>query len=331
MAFTLALLVGAAVTIYFSCEFFVNGVEWLGRRFSITETATGTILAAFGTALPESVVTFVAVVFGTSNAERDIGVGAAIGGPLVLSTLAYGIAGLALLGATRPKSRRRQILDLDYRRIGRDQSRFLLIFLGGFALGLFSFPHKPWLGVLFLGAYALYAWRELGGQGSISEADDLAPLKIRPRDSDPSLFWAALQTIAALAIIFAASRLFVAQLDRVGPWLGMAPQRVAVLFSPIATEMPEVMNAIIWIRQGKRNLALANISGAMMIQATVPSAFGLFGTPWRFDRPLIIAAGVTVLAIIVLMLMFRRGRVTGARLAGVSLFYLVFLGILFLG
>jgi len=49
---------------------------------------------------------------------------------------------------------------------------------------------------------------------------------------------------------------------------------LALLLSPIATELPETLNAIIWVRQGKHRLALANISGAMMIQATVrpPSA-----------------------------------------------------------
>ena len=66
-------------------------------------------------------------------------------------------------------------------------------------------------------------------------------------------------------MIFIASRVFVAQLDTIGPMLGLRPQLVALLLSPIATEMPETMNAIIWVRQGKENMALANISGAMMI------------------------------------------------------------------
>jgi cation:H+ antiporter len=56
----LLLFVGSAAAIYFACEFFVNGVEWLGHKLGVGETATGTILAAFGTALPESAVTFVA-------------------------------------------------------------------------------------------------------------------------------------------------------------------------------------------------------------------------------------------------------------------------------
>jgi hypothetical protein len=71
---TAALFLGSAAAIYFACEFFVNGVEWLGRKSGVGETATGTILAAFGTALPESAVTFVAVVFGRASAQKDIGV-----------------------------------------------------------------------------------------------------------------------------------------------------------------------------------------------------------------------------------------------------------------
>jgi cation:H+ antiporter len=82
LTLTLFLFFGSAVAIYLSCEFFVNGVEWVGQRLQLAQTATGTILAAFGTALPETVVTFVAIVFGDTDAEREIGVGATLGGPL---------------------------------------------------------------------------------------------------------------------------------------------------------------------------------------------------------------------------------------------------------
>ena len=212
MVLTLILFFGSAVAIFLSCEFFVNGVEWVGQRLKITQTATGTILAAFGTALPESVVTFVAVVFGNTDAERDIGVGAALGGPLALSTLAYGVVGLTLMGSPRLKVRRKEALNVDCRRLSRDQGWFLSIFLCKLALGLIAFPGKSWFGFLFLGAYAFYVWKELQSDESFSEGRELEPLKIRPRDCDPAFIWAALQTIAALIVIFAASRIFVSQL-----------------------------------------------------------------------------------------------------------------------
>jgi len=87
------------------------------------------------------------------------------------------------------------------------------------------------------------------------------------------------------------------------------------------------MNAVIWVRQGRERLAFANISGAMMIQATVPSALGLFFTPWLFDRMLLWAGILTALAVIVLWSFFERGRVRAEYLVPVSLIYCVFASI----
>jgi len=328
MVLTLLLFVGSAIVIYLACELFVNGVEWLGHRLSLTQTATGTILAAFGTALPESVVTLVAVAFGYDAAAKDIGVGAALGGPLALSTLAYGVVGLTLLGSQTLHVRRKEVVDVDCIRLSDDQAWFFAIFLFKFALGLFAFSGKSWLGFFFLIAYALYVWKELRTDGDLHEPHALEPLRFRPRDTNPSLFWAISQTGTALALVFVASHTFVSQLGIIGPALGMPSQLVALLLSPIATEMPETMNAIIWVRQGKERLALANISGAMMIQATIPSAFGLFYTPWLFDRSLIIAGGVTIIATLLLYSMFRGGVVTGKKLSRSSLLYLLFAGAL---
>ena len=324
----LALLLGSAATIYFACEFFVNGVEWVGRRMSVGSTATATILAAFGTALPESVITFVAVAFGKSDGQRELGVGAALGGPLVLSTIAYATVGATLLLSGQHLQRTRKVRD-EFQRLSRDQSWFLGIFLVKLAVGLVAFAFKPWLGIAFLAAYALYFWKEVSRDDSGETEEVLEPLIIaRKALGPPSLLLSSLQTGAALVVIFAASRLFVSQLDALGPFLGLRPQLLALLLSPIATELPETMNAIIWVRQGKHRLALANISGAMMIQATVPTAFGLFFTSWMLDRSLILGGGITALAVTVMFISFRRGVISRGFLASMALFYALFAGLL---
>jgi cation:H+ antiporter len=324
MALALVQFLASAATIYLACEFFTNGVEWVGRKFDISQTATGTVLAAFGTALPESVVTFIAVVFGKSAAEKDIGVGAAVGGPLVLSTIAYAVVGVTLVACRRRLGRSTDKLDADYSQLSRDQGWFLLIYAAKIGLGLVTFAFKPWLGATFLAAYALYFRKEMGSRRHGEVELEIEPLRLRPGAARGG--WAVLQTILALLAIFAASRVFVSQLDVIGPWLGLSPQTVALLLSPIATELPETMNAIIWVRQGKERLALANISGAMMIQATVPTAFGLFFTPWLLDSALLIAAAATALAIATLFILFRSGAANCSRLVWLSCFYLLFAG-----
>lgn len=325
LAVAFTLLLASAAVIYLACEMFVNGIEWVGRKLAVGETATGTILAAFGTALPESVVTFVATAFGHSAAVRELGVGAALGGPLVLATVAYGVVGIALFLNRRPLPRTDQTRR-QFARLGRDQGWFLLIFAAKIALGLIAFSLKPWLGWAFLAAYAAYAVIEMRrGEGDEEEAVGLEPLKLAPGRADPPAGLALLQTGLALAVIFAASQVFIAQIHAIGPALGLRPQLAALLLSPIATELPEILNAVIWVRQGKHRLALANISGAMMIQATVPTACGLFFTPWRLEPPLLLGAAVTAAAIGAMFFAFRRGVVSRGLLAAMAGFYGLFL------
>jgi cation:H+ antiporter len=325
MALTLLILLAAAAVIYVACELFVNGVEWIGHRFDVGQKATGTILAAFGTALPESVVTLVAVAFGVGAAQKQIGVGAALGGPLVLSTVAYAVVGWTLLACRR--SLRTATADADFRALSRDQAWFLIIFVFKIGLGLIVLAWKPWLGLAFLAAYGVYVWQEARGEQGEAEGE-LEPLKFAPKAAHPPTVLAVLQTVIAVTVIFFASKVFVGQIDVLGRGLGLKPQLLALLVSPIATELPETLNAIIWVRQGKIRLALANISGAMMIQATVPSAFGIFFTPWILDPALIVAGGVTLAAIVALWAGFRSGRMSRAWLSGMAALYLVFIGTL---
>ncbi|GAA0317847.1 hypothetical protein NE235_06455 [Actinoallomurus spadix] len=342
------ILLACAVAIYLSCEWFVNAVEWLGVRLKVGPLAVGTLLAAFGTALPESVVTFVAVVFGSGAQQKDIGVGAAMGGPLALATVAYGVTGFVLL------TRRRKVQaaartaapvgggvmtaappetpaggtdrdDLgDIRKLARDQRWFLAIFVVKVALGLVAFAFKPWLGLVFFGAYAVYFWRELRDGGEGGDGADLEPLLLQRRREVPATWAVVTQTLVTLMIIFFASQLFVHQLDVIGPMIGLPAAVTALLLSPIATELPEIMNAIIWVRQGKTPLALANISGAMMIQATVPSGLGILFTRWRFDSALLLAGVVTMAAMVYLLAMLRSGRLNARSLTVAAAFYAVF-------
>ena len=324
MSIALLLFLLSAGAIYLACEYFVNGIEWLGQKLNLGATATGTVLAAFGTALPESAVTFVAVILGKTPEVRDIGVGAALGGPLVLATIAYAVVGGALLLNRRHLQRANTMVRVDHQRLARDQSWFLSIFVVKCALGLIAFAFKPWLGVLFLLAYVLYVWRELKSGDVAADEETLEPLKFQPRAESPAMSWVVAQTVLALLLIAYASHVFVGQIETIGEALHLSPHVVALLLSPVATELPETVNALIWVRQGKERLALANISGAMMIQATIPSSLALFATPWMFDTPLIVAGAVTTVAIVYLWWLFHRGRVDGRWLMPVGLLYAVF-------
>lgn len=323
----LALLI-AVIVIYYSCELFINGIEWFGKKFNISESAVGTILAAFGTALPESVVTFVAVAVNSSTEQKDIGVGAALGGPLVLGTIAYAVVGVCILLFRRSRELGTDI-GIDSKKLSRDQVWFVSIFIFKVLLGLWIFSFKPVLGLFFLAAYALYFYKEMREEAS-DDLRDLEPLKFQPSKLEPDTSWVLLQTGLSLILIFGSSQVFVKNLELVSSFWGISPLIVSLLLSPVATELPEILNAVIWVRQGKETLALGNISGAMMIQATVPSAFGIFFTPWLFDAHLLWSGVVTLLAIFYLLSVLSKDKLSPERLIYAGFGYLIFAAIFLL-
>ncbi|MDH5513329.1 MAG: sodium:calcium antiporter, partial [Gammaproteobacteria bacterium] len=87
---TIGLLLIALLIILIGAETFTNALEHLGERLKISEGVTGSIFAAVGTALPETMVPVVAILStaSTQQVREEVGVGAILGAPLMLSTLA---------------------------------------------------------------------------------------------------------------------------------------------------------------------------------------------------------------------------------------------------
>ena len=127
-------------------------------------------------------------------------------------------------------------------------------------------------------------------------------------------------------VVALAAQLFVHQLENMGELFGLSPVLAALLLSPVATEMPELMNVLIWVRQGKHRLALANISGGHddpghHSQGVLPAVH-----PWLLDSTMMVSLLVTLLAVTLLWWGFSRERMTAGRLALVGLVYLGFCG-----
>src|SRR5205085_12141259 len=69
-------LVFALLAILLGAQLFTNGVEWIGEGFGLSEGMVGSVLAAIGTALPETVLPFVAILSGGQAHGKEIGIGA---------------------------------------------------------------------------------------------------------------------------------------------------------------------------------------------------------------------------------------------------------------
>lgn len=289
---TLVLLVG----IVWACSIFTNAIEWLGHRFELSQGAVGSVLAAVGTALPETLVPVVALVGGHFAAAlnpamgvairqqaADIGVGAILGAPFLLSTLAMCLAGVAVFyGAWR--GNRSWKLHLDEGLFKRDLSYFFLAYVLVFAATMIQSQVAKWaLAVLLLCFYGLYVYRTLKMEHIPDAEFDLEPLMLAPRSKEPPTWLIWVQTLMGLLGILIMAHLFVEQIKHLSALLQLSSLVLSLIIAPIATELPEKYNSVVWILKKKDNLALGNITGAMVFQSCIPTAIGLSFTPWVLD------------------------------------------------
>jgi cation:H+ antiporter len=279
------LLILAFAIVLAGALLFTNAVEWLGHSLGLGEGAVGSVLAAVGTAAPETLIAIVALL-DTDPKSEDVAIGAIVGAPFLLATLAMGLVGLF---AYLYRERRPQGVHLDAH--GPTLERDLLTFLAFFGIaGALAWgppgPVRIVAGVVFLLAYLFYVRRTLASGGEVQGEETLKPLMFDRRagdHGDPPPWLCLLQLLVGLGAMIFGAHLFVEHLLGIADALGADPLVLALILAPLATELPEKVNSFFWVREGKDALALGNISGAMVFQSTIPIGIGLIFTDWSLS------------------------------------------------
>ena len=293
------LFAGGLVLIVGGSELFTNAVEWAGFRMRLASGATGSLLAALGTSLPETVVPVVALVSGQPSAN-SVAMGAVLGSAFLLLALGSGVTGAAVL---MRKSRR--TLQPEPRQVRRD----LGVFIGAFAFVLVAIilprPVRIALGVCLLAAYALYVRATLAGGEPSEERPE--PLHLVRWHSEPHAAFIATQLALSVAMLIVGSDLFVTALNDVATSLHSNPLTLSLIVIPVATELPETLNSVLWVRSHDDHLAFGNVAGSAAFQACVLGFIGLTFTPWRPDFNGILSGVLTMAVAIYLLGVLRRG------------------------
>jgi cation:H+ antiporter len=328
------ILLGALGVILAGAELFTNGIEWFGRKLDLAEGAVGSVLAAVGTALPETMIPFIAIVFGGGAAATDVGVGAILGAPFMLSTLAMFVTGAAIF-AFRRRRTNGATAAVDQHVLAHDVRWFVIGY--GLAVGVAFVPSDVHAVryVVAVGLLALYAWYVRGHLTAEAAADqeELRPLRLQRLDRraaahpSPRLRIVTVQVVVALGAIIGGAWLFVGAAEDLAAILGVDGRLLALVIAPIATELPEKFNSVIWVRQGKDTLALGNITGAMVFQSAIPTSIALVFAPgsWAIgegSRIAFLSAAIAVASLSAILLTMRtRGRLSGRGLMLGGVFY----------
>lgn len=306
------LLLVMLVVIVIAAEVFTNALEHLGERLGISEGVTGSLFAAVATAMPESIIPLLALLAGTHEqaTNEEIGVGAILGAPLMLSTLSLFLMSLTVTarrgaqGAFHPE------------RTGL--ARDLNFFLAAFALATAALfvPHelaaaRGFLATCLVLSYFLYmmltlrASSQLVADGHGTETHkELFLARLGLPDNMGTI---AAQMLLGLALLVGGAHGFISGVVAVAAQLGISVLVLSLLIIPVATELPEKVNSILWIRRAKDTLAFGNITGAMVFQGTLLPSIGIMLTPWEPRQEVLAGLVITFLAAVWLRMNLRAG------------------------
>jgi cation:H+ antiporter len=338
----LVVLAISFVVILIGSELFTNGIEWFGHKLELGEGAIGSVLAAVGTALPETMIPFIAIVFGAGAAGKEVGVGAILGAPFMLSSLTMFVTGAAII-LLRQRRTTGETLSVDIGVLGHDMAWFAIAYV--IAIGAAFLPaDMEWprrlIAVVLIGTYAYYVWGHL--QAEAAEHEGLQPLRFHKLDrrapqhpEPPRLLIVTVQVIFSLGLIIGGAWGFVRAVEDIAASLGLNGTLLALVIAPVATELPEKLNSVLWVRRGKDTLAMGNITGAMVFQSAIPTSIGLAlaSSSWT-----IVGGGVALTsafiafgssAAIFIPMMIRK-RLTARGLLVGGLFYLGYLSLVIL-
>jgi cation:H+ antiporter len=355
--FDLVVLAVGLVVILVGAELFTNGIEWFGHKLNLAEGAVGSVLAAVGTALPETMIPIVAIVFSGAAATdptsgHGVGVGAILGAPFMLGTLAMFVTGVAVWTMRRRRTTGDEVL-VDRSVLRKD----VLYFFASYGVAVLTafLPSdagalRVGAAILLIGMYAIYVRAHFVADPNVDLTDighlreELTPLRLRRLDPTglrlepgaPRLRIVNLQVLLALGLILAGAVVFVDSVEHLASALGIPPIVLALIIAPIATELPEKFNSVIWVRQGKDTLALGNITGAMVFQSCIPTVFGLLlaADAWKVDfsstESLLsfASAGIAFISMTVIFLpMIRGAKLTSRALMLGGALYAVYLAL----
>lgn len=322
----IAILLTSLGVILVGAAFFTNSIEWLGKKLNLTEGAVGSILAAVGTAMPETLIPITAIVLGTGEAAHEIGIGAILGAPFMLGTLA-----MFLVGSSVFLFRHRRVdsfprIEPDPGVIKRDLSFFIIVY----ALAVSAAFMPGWLkfvvSAVLVGAYVLFAYKTLTSGEEFGEEHQLDPLYLARKKEVPPTSMVIFQLLIAFGAIVLGARFFVHSVGDLSTLLGVPAFIMSLLIAPVATEMPEKFNSLIWLSQKKDTVAVGNISGAMVFQSSIIPVLGIMLTPWILTPAALISAGLALASSIMIYLFMHYKNYLDGRLLMVTggLFYGLF-------
>jgi len=320
------------VIILLGCELFANSVECVGDKLELSHATSGSILAAVGTALPETLLPALALIFGEKSHGELIAVGAILGAPFMLSTLAFFFLGATSLILWLFKKREGAVMKTNLVSLKTELLFFIASMIIIFIVSLVNHKTLNYISAfVLLAIYALFIKISLNHSSEEGEEYTKHFHFSFIMNCPPTLTWLTIQTLIGLALIVIGAHIFVNYITLLSIKSGISSLILSLLLAPVATELPEKFNSITWTIRKKDTLAISNVTGAMVFQSAIPVSVGLIFTNWRLGKTELLNILFSLsMAMITYIIVKIKGRLPSWVLMCGGVFYLIYIFRIFL-
>ncbi len=292
---------GGLVLLFIGGEVLLRGAVGLSLRFGLSPLLIGLTVVAFATSMPELVVTLTAGLQGAT----DIGVGNVVGSNIANILLILGLAALLYPIAKEPKRILRDVVAM----VAATAVFVALAFTErmGFIQGVIM--------IALLVGYLVASYRaELkGGNDTDTGMEAIEEAGAAPRSA-----WVALAlVVGGIVGLAAGSELLVRGALVIARAAGVSETVIGLTLVAFGTSLPELATAIVAALRGHTEVALGNVLGSnifniLLILGTLFIITPVTVAPEILNYDIWILAGATLIAVPIMLVGKRIGRVAGA-------------------
>lgn len=307
MLMDIILLIAGFLFLTYGADMFIDGASALARRFHIPEIVIGLTVVAFGTSLSEASVSIASVLHGADG----VAVGNILGSNIANIFLVLGITAIITTLSIQKNTIRYEIPFVGFITV-------LLMWVGA----IYGVISRFWSGVLvallclFLFYLVCCSRREI-------ESDTPTP--------NISGIRTILFLVVGIAAVIFSSNLIVDSSVNIARALNISERVIGLTIIAFGTSLPELVTCIVAAIKRRSDLAVGNIIGSNIIN--ILFVLGVTGLikPIPFEPAFLIDGAVGVIAVVMLLLfVFRCGKLTRGNGIVLFLSYFIYLGYLFM-
>ena len=254
---SLILLVLGIVLLVKGADFLVSGAISLATTFGVSKMFIGLSLVAFGTSVPELVVSTIASVKGVPG----VSISNVVGSNIANIALCLGIA--SIIGSLTVKSRTVRL-----------EVPFMILVTIVFSAILLRHdpPQVVWNdGVVFLAFFIIYVYYLYKMAISDMKTEEF-------KGESERLLFAVLKVIGGIIGLWIGGDLTVNSVVKISETFGISKTLISLTLVAVGTSLPEIATSIVAVRKGEPDITMGNVIGSnimnILVVIGISSLFG---------------------------------------------------------